>query len=515
MGRLAEAARFYQDVLARDPVHFDALHMLGVMALQNADPARAAALLDRATRITGATADAQYNFGTALRRLRRPGEALTRFDTAIMLRPDHMEAHFARGNTLWDLQRLPEALACYDKVITLRPDFGMAHINRGNTLWNLKRHDEALASFDRAIMLKPDDAKAFNNRGNVLLDMGRAEAALASYAKAASLNPDYAGAHFNQSLCHLVMGEFTRGWELYEWRWKERLAHRARGFPGRPWLGDFPIEGKTILVHAEQGLGDSLQFCRYVPMLARLGAAAAVLEVPPPLTRLLRGLDGVSAVVAAGDPLPRFDAWTPMMSLPLAFRTTLETIPAEIPYLFADPERTAAFRDRLAGLPGHKIGLVWSGAPRPEDPLAYALDRQRSIALDQFAPLTAIDGLCLVSLQKGDAATQARTLPPGMVLHDWTGELEDFAATAALISALDLVVSVDTSVVHLAGALGKPVWVLNRSDQCWRWLRDRTDSPWYPSARLFQQTSPGDWDGVMRDVAAALRLLIEAGDKQR
>jgi hypothetical protein len=229
--------------------------------------------------------------------------------------------------------------------------------------------------------------------------------------------------------------------------------------------------------------------------------------VPRPLLRLLSGLPGVAQIVARGEPLPPFDAWIPMLSLPLAFRTTIATIPAAVPYLRADPRQAAAWRDRLAGFSGRKVGLVWAGSPLSPQPPAQAMDRRRSMALRHFAPLAEIDGLCLVSLQKGDAAAQARMPPDGMVLHDWTEELNDYADTAALVEALDLVISVDTSVAHLAGGLGRPVWVLNRYDQCWRWLRDRSDSPWYPTARLFQQSAPGDWDGVIGEVTRALRQL--------
>jgi len=244
-----------------------------------------------------------------------------------------------------------------------------------------------------------------------------------------------------------------------------------------------------------------LQFCRYVPMLAR--RARVILEAPRPLVRLLSGLEGVAAIVAEGEPPPEYDGWIPLMSLPLAFGATLGTIPRSIPYLHADPERSAMWKARLGALPGRKVGLVWAGSPRHGQPRANLIDRRRSMPLSHYAPLAGVPGISLISLQKGDASGQAP--PDGTRLHDWTGELHDFADTAALVDALDLVVSVDTSVVHLAGALGKPVWVLNRYDQCWRWLWGRTDSPWYPTARLFQQRTPGDWAGVVSDVADALR----------
>jgi tetratricopeptide (TPR) repeat protein len=448
-------------------------------------------------------AAAHVNRGNALKDLKRYDEAIASYDRAIALRPDLADTHFNRGNALQDQRRFEAAVASYDQAIALRPDHATAYGERGNALAALMRLEDALASYDQAIALRPELAQVHGNRGLTLHNLRRHEDAIASYRKAIELCPDLAEAHWNLSLSHLAAGNYEPGWELFEWRWKAGLARAGRGLPGAAWLGDSPIAGKTILVHAEQGYGDTLQFCRYVPMLAE--SARVVLDVPSRLVRLLSGLPGVAGIVASGDALPPFDAWIPMLSLPLVFRTTLATIPVAIPYLYADPERSAFWRRRLAAFPGRKVGLVWAGSPRHGDPASNAIDQRRSITPRHYAPLGAIPGLCLISLQKGDAA--ART-SEGITLHDWTEELDDFADTAALVEALDLVISVDTAVAHLAGALAKPVWVLNRFDQCWRWLRDRDDSPWYPTARLFRQRSQGDWAGVMRDVVEALRVWV-------
>jgi len=571
VGRLAEAEQLYLDVLREQPNHFDALHLLGIIAAQTGRPELAVELIgkaidlkpgsveahnnrgnalenlgrfeaaladyDRAIALAPNEADVHANRGVILRRLKRPAEALVSCDKAILLDPDIAGAHNNRGGALHDLERFEDALASYDRAIALGPDFAEAHNNRGsvlrdlgrleealsccndvilrwpnfaeahnsrgNALRDLGRFDAALSSYDRAIALKPDDAVAYRNRGTVLGDLGRFEEALRSYDRAIELEPDFPEAYRSQGICHLAMGNYEIGWEMYEWRWY--VVAPRHDLRGHPWLGDSPIDGKTILVHAEQGFGDSLQFCRYIPLLA--ARATVVLDAPRPLVRLLSSLDGVARIVATGDPLPWFDAWIPMMSLPLALRSTLETIPASIPYLHADQERSATWRQRLAAFPGRKVGLVWAGSPGIAGSRKSIEDRRRSITLQHYAPLAAIPGLCLISLQKGEAAAQARTPPAGMILHDWTAELDDFADTAALVDALDMVISVDTAVVHLAGALGKPVWVLNRHDQCWRWLRDRTDSPWYPLARLFYQSTPGDWSGVVDDVAQALMVL--------
>jgi tetratricopeptide (TPR) repeat protein len=456
---------------------------------------------DRAIQLKPDMTEAHNNRGTVLDDLGRPADALLSYDTAIALRPDFPEAHNNRGNALGDLGRHDEALSSYTRALALNPDYADAHDNLGSARAGLGQSEAALPSFERALSLDPDRAETHANRGNVLRGLGRHEDAMRAYAAALALDPGHAAAHWNRSLCQLAMGDYENGWTSFEWRWRSEMAGAKRELSGRRWLGDFPIDGATVFVHAEQGLGDMLQFCRYIPMLA--ARARVILETPRPLARLLSGLEGVARVVIQGEPPPRYDAWIPLLSLPAAFGTTLETIPAGIPYLSADPERSAAWRRRLATLPGRKVGLVWAGSPRPGQPRANLIDRRRSMALACFGPLAAIPGLSLVSLQKGEPAAQAP--PDGMALHDWTAELEDFADTAALVDALDLVISVDTSVAHLAGALGRPVWVLNRYDQCWRWLWGRTDTPWYPTARLFQQDAPGDWSGVIARVVDALQ----------
>lgn len=500
--RLAEAETVFLDVLRMQPSHFEALYLLGVIAVRSGRLEPAAELFRRAVAVNPGHAELRSNLGYVLEALGRLTEALPHYERAVALEPGNADAQYNRGNVLGKLERHAEAVPCYDRAIAARPGFALAYYNRGNSLRDLGQWEAALASFDQAIALAPGVADAHNNRGNTLRDLGRDAESVLSFDAAIGLDPDDPEPYWNRSLSLLAMGDYERGWEAYERRWKSRNARARGGLPGAPWLGETPLDGRTIVVHAEQGLGDTLQFCRYAPMLGE--RATVVLDVPRPLVRLLSGLRGVASVVATGDALPAFDAWIPMMSLPLAFHTTVATIPASIPYLHADPEQVDVWRQRLSGFTGRKIGLVWSGSPRPGQPDAHAIDRRRSITLEHYAPLAGIPGLCLISLQKGEGAARAKTPPAGMVLHDWTEELDDFADTAALIEALDLVISVDTSVVHLAGALGKPVWVLNRFDQCWRWLRGRADSPWYPTARLFHQRAPGEWAEVIREVAGAL-----------
>jgi tetratricopeptide (TPR) repeat protein len=537
LGRPEEALASYDRAIAQRPDFAEAHNGRGGIVRDLGDFQEALRCFNRAVALKPDFPEAHFNRGSALAVLGRDVEALAGFERAIVLNPDFAEAHKGRGDALAKLRRFEAALTSYGRAMRLKPDFGDAHNNAGCALEELCRHEEALHAFDiaiallptefrgysnrgvtlaalgrfeaalsdadMAIELQPGDADAHFNRGNALRDLGRHEEALSAYARGIALRPGHARAGWAQSHSQLATGDFEQGWRNFEGRWNAMPERKRHDLRGPPWLGDSQIDNKTIIVHAEQGLGDSLQFCRYIPMLAT--RATVILEVPPMLVRLFGTLRGVSGIVAAGDPLPRFDAWIPMMSLPLAFRTTVATIPADVPYLRADPERAAAWRSRIAGLPGRKIGLVWAGAARRDNPLALAADRRRSVTLQHFASLATIPELSVISLQKGDGAEQARTPPPGLVVHDWTEELDDFAGTAALVEALDLVISVDTSVAHLAGALGKPVWILNRYDQCWRWLRDRTDSPWYPTARLFRQQTPGDWSTVIEQITRALR----------
>ncbi len=529
LGRIEAALPCYNRAVALKPEFAEAHRNRGNALTALGRPAEALHSHDRAIALAPNLAHAHTDRGDALLAAGRLTEALEGYDTAINLNPGDTRAHLNRGNALFNLGRIETALSSYDRAIVVAPDLADAHINRGGMLRELGRPEEALLAFDTAIALQPRSAQAHNNRAATLLALGLFDDALSSCGTATTIQRDDADIHLNRgialqclgrhheailafgqaiasrpnhvlahcglSMCQLATGDYERGWSNYEWRPKYGPEAKI------PWRGDTPADNKTILVRAEQGFGDTLQFCRYIPMLA--DRTNVILEVPRPLFRLLSGLRPPVKTIVSGDKLPHFDAWVPMMSLPRIFGTTVSSIPAAVPYLRADPDRTAAWRRRLVNFPGKKIGLVWAGASRLEDIHARAIDCRRSMTPRHFEPLASIPDLCFISLQKGGAATHMHG--EKLELHDWTEELDDFADTADLIEALDLVISVDTSVVHLAGALGKPVWVLNRYDQCWRWLTDRSDSPWYPTARLFRQETPGDWSTVIRDVAAALR----------
>jgi hypothetical protein len=385
----------------------------------------------------------------------------------------------------------------YERAIALKPDYAEAYNNRGIALGALDRPADALQSYERAIALRPDYAEAFYNRGNALRELHRHRDAVQSYERAIALKPDYAAAHWNLADCRLLLGDFTLGWQEYEWRWKlEQASHAERDFPQPLWLGAQPLEGRTILLHSELGMGDTLQFCRYAQAVAALGAKV-VLEVQPPLLPLLADLDGVAQAVPRGAALPAFDCHCPLMSLPLAFKTDATNIPATIPYLRSDAARVAAWREKLGPKSKPRVGVVWSGS------MSQRNDK-RSMALVEMLPLVG-DWAEWISLQKDVRESDAPLLASRADLRHVGDALQDFADTAAVIELLDVLVTVDTSVPHVAGAMGKPVWILlpfNAHD--WRWMLDREDSIWYPTARLFRQAAIGDWASVISQVDAAL-----------
>lgn len=451
-----------------------------------------------ALRLNPRFAEAYNNLGGLLIKLGRLDEAEVSLREACRLKPAFPEALNNLGDLLRIRGQAEEAEAYCREALRLKPDYIPAQLTLGNALREAGRFYDAEPCYRVALDRNPAWPEALNNLGTLLFDLGRPDEAIQSLRTALSQRPDYADAHFNLGVSLLLAGRFDEGWREYEWRWKQdgKKPH-LRGFSQPLWGGE-DIGDRVLLLHAEQGLGDTLQFVRFVPAIA--AGRRVVLEVQRPLLSLvaplLAGLPGLECIVARGDPLPPFDLHCPLLSLPRVLGTTLETIPREAPYLRADPQRAAAWRQRVGQLDGLRVGLVWAGNQ------TMSGDRRRSISLDRFSELADLPGVSFVSLQKGPAASQSP--PPGVSLHDWTDDLHDFGETAALIEALDLVIGVDTAVVHLAGALGRPVWLLNRFDRCWRWLLNRDDSPWYPTLRQFRQPQPGDWGSVLKDVRAEL-----------
>jgi tetratricopeptide (TPR) repeat protein len=531
-GQLVEAEKRYARVLKIAPGHFDALHLLGVIKHQRGKLGEAYGLITSALKVNPRSADAHANLSMVLHGLKRDEDALTSLDTALALAPDHLEALNNRGTALLALKRPQEALASLERVLALQPRHVEARVNRGNALAALLRHEEAIAAYDAAIAMHPRHAGAHFNRGHALhatgrpgeaiaafdnalaiapdhigalinrglacQELNRFEEAVKSYRDAIAIEPGYADAHFNEALALLTLGELRAGFEKLEWRWKRTGMEGHRRSLGRPlWLGEYPLARKTILLHAEQGLGDTIHFVRYAPLVARTGATV-VLEVQPELKELLGRVEGVSHVVARGDPLPAFDVHCPLASLPLAFRTDPATVPAAIPYLAASEDRIATWRPRLESLAAPRVALAWSGRA------THANDRNRSIPLARLAPLTATAAVRFVSVQRDVRDTDEAVLRAARGIAHIGEDLAGFADTAAVLALCDLVITVDTSVAHLAAAMGRPTWILLPFSPDWRWTLDGEASPWYPSARLFRQPSPGDWESVIATVKSEL-----------
>jgi len=497
LNRLADALESYDRAIQLKPQSGEAHFNRGVALLEMGRPGEALAGFDRLIALEVLEAPVYCNRGNALQALKLHEQALASYDKAIELDPRLVEAINNRGNALRDLGRSFDALASFDRALALKPDYAGALNNRGIVLRDLNRQADALDSYDRALAIEQGYPDALCNRGNVLQDLKRYPEALDSYARALHSRPDHAESHWNESLCRLLTGDFRRGWEKYEWRWQTEQANQVRHFPQPLWLGNERLDGKTILLHAEQGFGDTIQFSRYASLVASLGARV-VLEVQPPLKSLLGTLEGVSDIRARGESLPEFDCHCPLLSLPLAFDTTMETIPSRNAYLRSVPEGIDKWRARLGRKSRPRVGLVWSGSGGLRN------DPDRSLPLAEIAHLTdAAAGF--VCLQKDIKPADRRFLAQLGNIPDFSAELGDFADTAALIDQMDVVITVDTAVAHLAGALGKPVWILLPHAPTWRWLLERDDSPWYPSATLFRATAIGDWSSVVGRVTRRLR----------
>jgi tetratricopeptide (TPR) repeat protein len=496
-GQTGKAEALCRQIIAAQPEHADALHLLGVIAHQTQHLEAAAKLLGRAIAANGGVARYHDSLGNVLRAMKRNAEAAQSYRRAIELDPASANAHFALGQFEYDNNDFESAAKSFLAVIAASPESATAHARYANSVFQLGRVQEAIESYRRALALNPNDAMTHTNLGLALHDLGLVEEAVEHCQRAVALRPNFPAAHNNLGLALLLKGDYAAGLQHHEWRWQVAgLRIGGRRFAKPAWRGE-PLNGETILLHSEQGAGDTLQFLRYAPLVAARGGRV-VIEVAPELKRLAVSVKDVAQVVVTGEPLPEFAQHCPFLSLPLAFGTTLATIPHEVPYLAVPEPLLAEWRARLPAGAGPRVGLVWAG--RAE----HRRDRERSMALATLAPL-ADTGATFYALQKGPAAAQAKSPPAGMVLHDLSEALTDFADTAAAMAALDLVISVDTSPAHLAGALARPVWLLLTHGPDWRWLLGREDNPWYPTARLFRQSKRGDWASAVERAAAELK----------
>ena len=570
-GNLAAAEPFYREAVRRHPDHAQALSLLGALLCQRRRFGEGASILARALCVDPTLAEAHCNLGSALQDLGRPEEALASFGRAVALRPGFAQALFNMGQTHKALGRVEGAIDCYRRAIEAAPGYTDAHFSLGNALVQARRLDEAVACFEQALRLDPGRADAHNNLGialqesdrtaeaiehydaairwrsgfdaamynkaqalrqirkleeaahwfreclevnpahrdayynlgNTYKDLLRFEDAIGHYRNALALDPGNGDVRWNLALACLATGRLAEGWQEYE----SGLSSGKRPFvdPGCPRWDGSPLGGKTVWVRAEQGFGDTLQFVRYLPFVKGRGGRV-VLECQKGLGRLLERCVGADLVVERPSPLregERPELAVPLLSLPGIFGTTLETIPAVVPYLQPDPRLREEWAQRLVPHPGLRVGLVWAGSP------AHANDASRSCTLDQLAPLARVEGVTFFSLQKGPAGEQVSSPPEGMRIADLGPDLADFADTAAAAANLDLVVTADTAVAHLAGALGRPVWVFLSLIPDWRWLLDRADSPWYPTLRLFRQKAGGDWGPVFEEMALALSARVQ------
>lgn len=449
----------------------------------------------------GPRAESYYALGVFLQEKGIFDEAVLHYQKATSVNPNFTDAHFNMGVAFQQLGQHDKAILSYQQAIALNSENPKAHLNLGIAYKELGKYDEALESFKTAIKIKPDYAMAYYNSGNIHLAKGKYNEAMDYYKKAISIDNEYAEAHWNIALLNLMFGNFTEGWKEYEWRWKLGNLAIKRTFDKPQWEGS-DINGKTILIYTEQGFGDTIQFIRYVPLIAKRGAKVIV-ECEKELVTLLQNVEGIRAIFFKESQLPEFDFYCPLLSLPLIFNTTVETIPSEIPYINVDPELSQKWHNKILNNSKLNVGLAWAGNPD------LRRDYNRSYTFDVLSQLLKNLDINFYSLQKGEASYQIFSSPEGEKILDYTDELNDFRDTAAFIQNLDLVISADTAVAHLAGALGKSIWTLIPFVPDWRWMLNREDSPWYPTMRLFRQPSIGDWKSVIDMVEEELRKLVK------
>jgi tetratricopeptide (TPR) repeat protein len=570
--RFPDAEKAYLQLIQEEADNADGLRLLGALYLQTGQISLAMETLQKAAHLLPNDAETLTNFGITLRSLKRREEAIARFQQALAARPDYIDALNNLGDCCYELGRGTEAAEIYERILHLKPEDAAAHVKYGNTLQASGQTPEAVTHYEQALKLQPHFPAAMNNLANILRQQGKTEQAVALYREALRLRPDYAEAMINlatglcdlgrldeaiescraalqlqpdsvdarinlgtflqNKMCHeealllfdealqrnptsidaqwnkalslLALGQYKEGWRLHEVGLG--VAHlRGDYTPERRWNGE-DLAGKRLLIRCEQGHGDNLQFVRYAELCKARGAVVLV-QCPPALRRLFANctfIDMLPESVAAQD----FDLQVPIMSLPYIFGTKLDTIPAQIPYLYVSEGTRVQWAKIFSDKQGFKVGLVWAGNPRENQFSAHLTDRRRSMELAMLKPLFDIKGVQFYNLQMGAKASQIATSGLTDRIIDLMGDVQDFEDTAAIIEHLDLVISVDTSVAHLAGGMGKPVWILSRFDACWRWLQNRADSPWYPAARIFGQQRSGDWAAVIEQVKASLAAVV-------
>ena len=501
-GQLDQASFIYEQIRQKSPENIDAIQLLGAIAGQKKQWDKALELFSQVIKINKNNPHVFCNQGIVFKELGLFDQALESYDKAIALKNDFAEVHNNRGFVLQELNRAKEALASYNQAIHLKNDFFVAYNNRALVLQELGQFGQALKSCNLAIDIKKDYALAYNTRGLILQDLGNIKDALSSYEQAIALSQEFSEAHWNRSYALLLSGDLENGFKEHEWRWKnEKLESfkQKRIFNCPLWLGEESLENRTILLHSEQGFGDTIQFCRYALLVARRGARV-FLEVEKPLVTLLSHMEGIDRIIEKGSALPELDFHCPLLSLPLAFKTTLHSIPCEIPYIKSDEIQVSQWQKKLGPKQKLRIGIAWSSHS------SFKKDTQRSLLFEQLLTALPLDSFEFICLQK-ELKDNDRSSFEKSGLPFFGEELTDFSQTAALIDSLDLVISTCTSIPHLSAALGKPTWILLQFVPDWRWMLETEQSSWYSSVRLFRQKTLGDWSGVFDQMKVELMKL--------
>ncbi|MGI0490059.1 tetratricopeptide repeat protein [Pantanalinema rosaneae CENA516] len=501
-GQLVAAEQLYRQVLHQQPDQPNALYLLGLVAQQTGQVTAAIAWYRRALTAQPNFPDAHINLGAALQQQGSLTAAIEHYHAALRLQPDNPHALINLGTTLQQQGKLTAAIARYHKAIQIQPNLPEAHSNLGSVYKEQGNLDQAIAHYQTALQLRPNHPDAYRELGDALQDRGEIAAAIALYDQAIAQFPQHVKLRGSRIRARLISGDLQQGFAEYD-QWRLGMVSSPRSFAQPVWNGS-PLNGKPILLYAEAGagFGDTMQFVRYVPLVMQRGGQV-ILECQPPLVRLFQNMPGVQHVIPLGEPLPDFAVQASLLSLPRIFATALATIPATIPYLAAPTDRVELSPEPMGNL---KVGLVWGGDPQ------HSNDRQRSCPLPEFLPILQTPNVTFYSLQKGE---HRHELTDRFPIQDLSSHLHDFADTAAAIAQLGLIISVDTSVAHLAGALGKPVWILLSASPDWRWLLQRQDSPWYPNARLFRQTRYNHWTEVCQTVAVALKTLTATDQRSQ
>jgi tetratricopeptide (TPR) repeat protein len=509
--RPVEAIACFRQGVELEPREAEGYLLLGNVLLQQRQHPEAETAFRCCLELKPDHVTALGNLGFVLGELDRRDEAKACYEKALQLRPDLAELHHNLGNVLREQHQYDAALASYQTALQLRPEYGKAHINRGIALVAMGRIDEALSHLERGVQLRPDLADAHSSLGAALAVQQRFDEAIARYDHALKIKPDYAEAAWNRSLVWLLCGDYERGWPAFEARWRCERPERLPAFTQPRWDGS-PLQGRTIVLCAEQGLGDTIHFVRYAAMVKERGGRV-ILNCQNPLIKLLSRTPGIDGLVGWGAQPPKFDVWLPLLSVPAVFGTTVATIPAPIPYIRPDPDLVAHWKRQLSPVRAFRVGIAWQGSPR------HAWDRLRSVTLDAFEPLARIPGVRLISLQKNLGSEQVRAARdrfPVLSLGDCLDEgAGPFMDTAAVLANLDLVITIDSAIAHLAGAMGVPAWLALNYSADWRWLLKRDDSPWYPTVRLFRQPKLGDWASVFRQIADSLAKKVAAHQPAR